>query len=76
MSVNLKYSWIFKLACASMFSLIGIGAKYGHKGKLDADQTALFNKAQLYHLLNSIIFNKLRCWTYFCFFYSFFFYSF
>ena len=54
MSANLKYSWIFKLACASMFSFIGIGAKFGHKGKLDADQTALFNKAQIYHLVNSI----------------------
>ena len=55
MSVNLRYSWIFKLGCASMFALIGIGAKYGHKGRLEDDQVALFNKAQLYHLINSII---------------------
>lgn len=55
MSVNLRYSWIFKLGCASMFALIGIGAKFGHKGKLEDDQAALFNKAQFYHLINSII---------------------
>lgn len=54
MSVNLKYSWIFKLGCASMFTLIGIGAKYGHRGKLNPEQTNLFYKAQLYHLMNSI----------------------
>ena len=54
MSANLRYSWIFKLGCASMFSFIGIGAMFGHKGKLDPDQTALFNKAQIYHLVNSI----------------------
>jgi hypothetical protein len=53
MSVNIKYSWIFKLGCLSMVSLIGIGARYGHRGKLDEDSTALFNKAQLYHLSNS-----------------------
>lgn len=35
MSVNVRFSWLFKLGCASMLSLIALGAKYGHKGKLE-----------------------------------------
>ena len=53
MSANIKFNWIFKLGSLSMFSLIGIGAAYGHKGKLDETGTAYFNKAQIYHLINS-----------------------
>lgn len=54
MSANIKFNLIFKLGCASMFSLIAMGARYGHKGKLDEDGAALFHKGQLYHLTNSI----------------------
>ena len=53
MSANIRFNWIFKLGCASMFSLIGVGAAYGHKGKLDEQGTMYFNKAQIYHLINS-----------------------
>ena len=53
MSGNIKFNWIFKLGCVSMTSLIALGAAYGHKGKLDEDGTVYFNKAQMYHLMNS-----------------------
>ena len=54
MASNIKFNWIFKLGCLSMVGLIGVGAAYGHKGRLDEQSTAYFNKAQLYHLINSI----------------------
>ena len=41
---------MWKLACASMISLIGLGARYGHQGRLTYEANQLFNKAQLYHL--------------------------
>lgn len=46
-------SLLWKLGCASTVALIGMGAKFGHTGRLDADGVALFNKAQVYHLLSS-----------------------
>lgn len=54
--MNLKFNWIFKFGCLSMISLIGLGARYGHQGRLSPESTTLFNKAQLYHLINSILF--------------------
>jgi hypothetical protein len=53
MAANLRFNWIFKLGCFSMVALIGLGARYGHRGKLDEEGTKYFNKAQLYHLINS-----------------------
>lgn len=53
MSVNVRFSWVFKLACASMFSFVALGAKYGHKGRLEEDGLAWLHKAQIYHLTNS-----------------------
>lgn len=53
MSVNLRFSWVFKFGCLSMFSLIAMGARYGHKGKLDEESFTLFQKGQFYHLTNS-----------------------
>jgi hypothetical protein len=38
-----------------MIALIGLGARYGHAGRLDQDSVSLFNKAQFYHLINSIL---------------------
>ncbi len=76
MSINLRFNWIFKFGCLSMFSFIALGARYGHKGKLDEDGTALFHKGQLYHLANSISYILCRFWSvcflsYFAYFYTF-----
>lgn len=53
MAANLRFNWIFKLGCFSMVALIGLGARYGHRGKLDEEGISYFNKAQLYHVINS-----------------------
>lgn len=53
MASAIKTPWLFKLGAASMLTLVGLGARYGHRGRLDEDATSLFNKAQLYHLNNS-----------------------
>ena len=63
MSANIKFNWIFKLGSLSMFSLVAIGARYGHKGKLDETGTAYLNKAQIYHLVNSKHTLTIRFWT-------------
>ena len=46
---------LFKFACASMFTGVALGAKYGHVGQLDEDSAALFHKAQLYNTTNGMI---------------------
>lgn len=50
---NTRYNWVFKIGCLSMFALVALGARYGHRGKLDDEGVALFTKAQTYHLANS-----------------------
>lgn len=32
---NNRFNLVFKFGCFSMFCLVAIGAKYGHRGKLD-----------------------------------------
>lgn len=53
MATNIRFNWIFKLGSLSMFSLVALGAVYGHRGRLDELGTAYFTKAQTYHLVNS-----------------------
>ncbi len=50
---NARFNGVFKVGCLSMFSLVALGAMYGHRGKLDEDSVSLFTKAQTYHLANS-----------------------
>ena len=50
--MNIRFSYLFKFACASMFAGVSLGARYGHVGQLDEDGTALFHKAQLYNTTN------------------------
>lgn len=50
--MSVRFNWLFKLACASMFSGVALGARYGHQGQLNEEGTALFAKAQLYNTTN------------------------
>lgn len=50
---NSRYNWMFKLGCLSMFTLVALGARYGHRGKLGEEGSKYFQKAQLYHMANS-----------------------
>ena len=50
--MNVRFSMLFKFACASMFAGVALGAKYGHVGQLDEDSATLFHKAQLYNTTN------------------------
>ena len=58
--MNIRFSLLFKCACASMFAGVSLGARYGHVGQLDEDSAALFHKAQLYNTTNCINFIILR----------------
>jgi hypothetical protein len=43
---------LFKLGCAGMLSVMALGAKYGHAGRLAEPGAAMFMKAQLYNVTN------------------------
>lgn len=53
--MNTRFNILFKLACASMFAGVSMGARFGHEGQLDEDGVKLFNKAQLYNTTNGTI---------------------
>lgn len=44
--------FLFKLGCLSMLSVIGLGAAYGHAGRLSEVGTPIFAKTQLYNTTN------------------------
>lgn len=46
---------LFKLGCAGMLSVLGLGAAFGHAGKLSENGSNMFMKAQLYNVTNGII---------------------
>jgi hypothetical protein len=51
--MNIKFNWLFKLGCASMGSIVLLGARFGHVGQLSEEGAVMFNKAQLYNMSNS-----------------------
>jgi hypothetical protein len=50
--MNLRFNWLFKLACASMAAGVTLGARFGHQGQLNEEGAALFTKAQMYNISN------------------------
>ena len=52
--MNIRYNILFKIAAASMFAGVTLGARYGHVGQLNEEGAAMFQKAQLYNATNGI----------------------
>ena len=50
--MNVRFNWFFKIACASMFTGVTLGARFGHQGQLTEEGAAMFGKAQLYNTTN------------------------
>lgn len=50
--MSVRFNWFFKIACASMFTGVTLGAKYGHQGQLTEEGAQMFAKAQLYNTTN------------------------
>lgn len=48
--------FMFKLGCAGMLSVLGLGAAYGHAGRLSETGSAMFMKGQLYNVTNGTSF--------------------
>ncbi len=46
---------LFKVGCATMLSVLGLGAIYGHEGKLSEKGSKMFMKGQLYNVTNGTI---------------------
>jgi hypothetical protein len=59
--MNTRFNILFKLACASMFAGVSMGARFGHEGQLDEDGVKLFHKAQLYNTTNGMIYH-MQLW--------------
>lgn len=47
-----RFNILFKIACASMFTGVSLGAKYGHIGQLQEYEAELFNKGQMFNTMN------------------------
>jgi len=46
---------LFKLGCVGMLSVMGLGAAFGHAGRLSETGSTMFMKGQLYNVTNGII---------------------
>lgn len=43
---------LFKVGCATMLSVLGLGAAFGHAGRLSEIGSPMFMKGQLYNVTN------------------------
>ena len=50
--MSVRFNWFFKIACASMFAGVTLGARFGHQGQLTEEGAQMFAKAQLYNTTN------------------------
>ena len=55
--MTISTPWLFKLGSATMLSVMGLGAAFGHAGRLSEVGSNMFMKAQLYNTTNGMFFD-------------------